>query len=95
MESIPKQKSQEEILDEGLAFALKLAQAENISDEEAVTAIAETIEKTMKSTGRPEFMERLDPGAFHSETKLISEKAKERLEKALNRFTDKFRDMYR
>ena len=91
MESLPKQKSQEEILDRGLAYALRVAQAENITDEEAIVTIANTVEETMRLTGRPEFMDRLDPDAFHSDTKFLSENAKNRLEKGLERYIAKFK----
>ena len=91
MELIPKQKTQEEILDGGLAYALKVAQAENITDEEAIVTIANTVEETMRLTGRPEFMDRLDPGTFHSDTKSLSENAKNRLDEGLERYIAKFK----
>ncbi|MEI6480232.1 MAG: hypothetical protein WCO12_01785 [bacterium] len=91
MESLPQQKSQEEILNRGLAYALRVAQAENITDEEAVITIANTVEETMRLTGRPEFMDSLDPGTFHSETKFLSENAKKRLGEGLERYIAKFK----
>lgn len=90
MESYPKQKTQEEILDEGLVYAIRLAQAGNITDEEAIEHIAKTAEETMRLTGRPEFMDRLDPDTFHLETKQLDEDAKRRLGEGLERYIAKF-----
>ncbi|MEI8337938.1 MAG: hypothetical protein WCF92_02200 [bacterium] len=90
MEGISNIDNQAEILDRNLSFVLKLAQAENISDEEAVEGIETTIKKTIEETGRPEFIDRIDPGTFHSETKLISDKAKNRLNIALEKYTNSF-----
>ena len=90
MESSPKQKTQAEILDRALAYALKVAQAENITDEDAIVTIEKTVEETMRLTGRPEFMDRLDPGALHVETKRLSENAKKRLDEGLEKYIAKF-----
>ena len=67
-----------------------MAEADVTDEEELVKNISEIIERTMIETGRPEFLDILDPGTFHSETKLLSQRGRDRLNKAIDIFTNKF-----
>ena len=67
-------------------FIFKLAQADSISDKEAVEAIQLNLKRLKKSRYFPEVFTEIDPRNNYSRTKLIDEKAKKRLEKAINEY---------
>lgn len=90
MEGALQQINEVEVLDKNLAFVLRLAEADVPDEGELIRNISGIIEKTMKETNRPEFLDRIDPGAYHSKTKLLSERGRERLNKAIDMFTNKF-----
>ena len=75
-----------ELLDKSLTFIVKLSEAENIDEEEAINSIARTIEETMARTDRPEFLDYLDTSAV----KHASETGKRRLTAAIEMYTNKF-----
>ena len=75
-----------ELLDKSIAFVQRLAEAENISDEEAVDAIARIIEDTMINTERPEFLDHISTSVI----KHASENGKKRLNAAIDKFINKF-----
>ena len=75
-----------ELLDKSIAFVQRLAEAENISDDEAVDAIAKTIEDTMINTDRPEFLDHIDT----SVVKHASENGKKRLIAGMEKFLSQF-----
>jgi hypothetical protein len=74
------------LLDKSLDFIVKLSEAENINEEEAIKSIARTIEDTMARTDRPEFLYYLDT----STVKRASETGKRRLIASIDMYTDKF-----
>ncbi len=76
-----------EYLDKNLAFVLKLAQAENLEDAEAIPSMARIIGEVTKKTG-PDFMARLSGGENQSTTKLLPVEARERLDKAIDAFIE-------
>ena len=75
-----------ELLDKSLAFILKVAEAENLDEEEAVKSIARTIEEVINKTDRPEFLAYLDTSAV----KHASDRGKRRLIAGIDAYTDKF-----
>jgi hypothetical protein len=90
-ENVPQEKIVDrervsEMLDTNTAYVKKLAEDENMSDEEAVAAIANVIADTMIQTERPEFLDYLDTSA----KKHATEKGRERLERAITSFIDKY-----
>ncbi len=68
-------------------FILKLAEGQDISDQEAVEAIVKQIKLLEADQNFPELVAALDPESYHPQTKQLDDKAKERLEAALNQYT--------
>jgi hypothetical protein len=68
-------------------FILRLAADPfDSNDTEIIEAIVTQLKSINTSPNLPDIITILDPEANHSETKLLSEKAKERLTKALDTF---------
>ena len=69
-------------------FILKLAEGPNISDQEAVDAIVKQIKLLETDQNFPELLAALDPESYHPQTKQLDDKAKNRLEAALHKYTN-------
>lgn len=67
-------------------FILKLANDKEKPDEEIIEAIVENLKKIEQSRNLPNMIDRLAPAAHNSETKLMTEGQKVRLDKALIRW---------
>ncbi|MEI6042701.1 MAG: hypothetical protein WCQ00_04015 [bacterium] len=90
-ENIPQEKlvdrdSVSELLDKNLTYILKLAEAENLSDNQAVFSMTESIADAMIRTERPEFLDYLSTSAI----KHATEKGAERIEKAIDAFISRY-----
>lgn len=70
------------------AFILKLAEGPNISNQEAVDTIVKQIKLLETNQNFPELLAALDPESYHPQTKQLDDKAKGRLEAALNQYTN-------
>lgn len=70
------------------AFILKLAESSTISDHDAVGAIIKQIKLLETDQNFPEILATLDPESYDPQTKQLNDKAKERLEAALNQYTN-------
>ncbi len=66
-----------------LEFILKIAQAPNLTDGESVEAIASTLNDIQYEKVFNCLFDRVDPGQHFPETKLLDEKARERLSKGI------------
>ncbi len=75
-----------ELLDINVAFIVKVAEAENLDEVDAIKSIARIIEETMAKTDRPEFLDYLDT----SVVKHVSDNGKKRLIAAMDAYTNKF-----
>lgn len=69
-------------------YILKLANAENIEDDEAIESIKEQLAQSIRSRDFTDMFEELNPDAYSSTTKQLGDKAKERLKAAINKFTE-------
>lgn len=67
-------------------FILKLAEAPNISGNEATDAIIKQIQLLEGDQNFPELLAALDPEQYHPQTKSLSEEGKQRLQAALDRY---------
>ena len=70
-------------------FVLKLAEATNLSDDEAVNSIVKQIKKLEGDRNFPELLGALDPDHYHPQTKLLSEDGQQRLRSALEQYNKK------
>ncbi len=68
--------------EEALRFGLRLANAENLSEDEVIEAIV----AVEKERDFPTFFDTLDPEQFNSETKVLPGYAKERLLSAVEQY---------
>ena len=70
-------------------FLLKLAQATNLSENEAIDGMVRQIELLENDPNFPAIVDSLDPDQYHSQTKLLSEAGRQRLRSALEKYTEK------
>ena len=77
-----------EILDSGRvsAFILKLAEATNLGDDEAVDAIVKQVKLLENDQNFPDLLAALDPEQYHPQLKSLDEKSKQRLQAALDKY---------
>ncbi len=73
-------------LERANSFILKLAEASNLGDDEAVDAMVKQITILETDNNFPEFFAALDPEQYHQQTKFLDEKSKQRLVAALDRY---------
>lgn len=77
--------------EKALEFALKLANARNLGDNEAIVDQIVAVEPEKDFPG---FFDRLDPDQAHSETKVLPPYAKERLRLAIEKYVDRVRQSH-
>lgn len=65
-------------------FILKLANDTSMPDQQIIEGIVTNLHKLAPSSHFPDMIDVLSPSRFHSETKLLTESQKARLEVALN-----------
>ena len=84
-DSMPKGVSPEEERSV-LEFVMKLAEDEELPDEEIIEGIVANLRRIQASSSLPDILDRLDPGRFHPETKVLTDTQKARLNTALDQF---------
>ena len=67
-------------------FILKLAGDVSLPDSEIISGIVTTLKKLQPQSSFPDMLDILDPGTFHSETKLMTDAQKERLNLAIDTY---------
>lgn len=70
-------------------FILKLAEATNLSEGDAVDSIVRQIQLLEGDRNFPSILDLLDPDQYHSQTKLLSEDGRQRLRSALEQYSKK------
>jgi len=72
--------------EKALEFVLRLACAENFSDNQAIEALVNHLTTIEDKQYFPILFNTIDPDQFYSETKVLPEFAKERLRQATERY---------
>ena len=86
--SIDQIKFDETKAQEDFNFILKLANDIDLPDEQIIEGIVANLKKVEPSRNLPNMIDVLSPASYHSETKLMTEKQKARLDKALTQWQE-------